>query len=144
MKSSPSRVDHTPLRHHRSLDSLNTETRFRDNVSPKRHDQRSIADSKALVGVIEGMDANARTQNGNRNQLGAFISHSPKGISNSAEELRMKNNSLVQDNGQRGNVFCLNCTSLQKYLHLRASLHQFRSYGQDTSLRTIMQTFPVA
>ena len=136
MKSSPSRVDHTPLRHHRSLDSLNTETRFLDNVSPKRHDQRSIADSKAFVGVIEGMDANARTQNGHRNQLGAFISHSPKGISNSAEELRMKNNSLVQDNGQRGNIFCLYCTSLQKYLHLRTSLHQFRPYVQDTSLRT--------
>lgn len=105
MKSSSSRLDHTLLRHHRSLDSLNTETRFRSNFSPVRHNHPFIADSKAFVGTKGGMDANSRSQNAQRNQLETFTRDLPKVISNSAEELRMNGDSLVKDNERRGNLF---------------------------------------
>ena len=70
-----------------------------------RHDLPFIADSKAFVGTKEEMDANARSQNGQRNQLETFTRDLPKVISNSAEELRMDGDCLLKDNERRGNLF---------------------------------------
>ena len=90
-----------PLRHHRSLDSLNIDTRFHESFSPKHYDQPLRADTKSSADAKEDIDSSKGTQNESRNKLDLLIHESTK--VRFEEDARINSGSLESDNRQKGN-----------------------------------------
>ena len=85
-----SRGDRVPLRHHRSLDSLNTDTRFHENFSPKHYDQPTPGHS--FVDAKEREDSSKETQIGRGNKADKLLHYSLKISKNGQKEYNFLQN----------------------------------------------------